>query len=106
VQFYFRGHINGENITLALVSLYSAPNAELLQESFQTVYLCTYTGVQGLWVVPAKTLMSVVAMIPLDHNEPNVRFLMEKPGLEVAMMANRGEEVQDENDEDDDNNNE
>jgi hypothetical protein len=100
VQFFFRARIEEEDKTLALVSLYSEPDAELLEESYNTVWSCKYQGDDKLEVVDAKSISSVVAMVPLpiDDNEGSSSgddrdsddisyFVVEKLGLDVSSMA-------------------
>ena len=75
-----------------MVSLYSHPHKELYEYSFQTLLSCTYAGEMhsDLWVIDAKLIKSVVAMVP--HNpfpgETLERyFVVEKPGLDVACLG-------------------
>ncbi|KAJ7769490.1 hypothetical protein B0H16DRAFT_1715945 [Mycena metata] len=59
VQFYCRSK---EGRALALGSLYSRPNAALLEDSYNTVWSCTApTGFVAFW---AKDIRAVVAMVP------------------------------------------
>jgi len=83
------------------VSIYSPPNQALLDASFNTLWSCTYQGDAGLKVVDAKTISSVVAMIPHNaHNFPGDIvghfFVVEKPGLDVAHMGGNDEEITEE----------
>lgn len=55
-------------ITVAMVSVYSRPDLELLQKSAQTVWSCTYHGNEALQLVSVKTIHSVVAMVPHRPN--------------------------------------
>ncbi len=84
-----------------MVSIYSPPDAELLYESSETVYSCEHQGETGLHAVFISDIAAVVAMVPLfdvtGEGEviipENQYFLVEKPGLDVAVF--RGEEEQD-----------
>jgi hypothetical protein len=71
----------------ALVSPYSPPNGHLLQVSHGTLVVCRYRGDEILWVIDAKSIISVVAMVPfpflLDGNGDNY-FMIEKVGLDVT----------------------
>lgn len=98
VKFYFRGRVRGEAKTLALVSCFGRPNMELLEASYKTLYVCKYQGDDGLEVVDAKTIQSVVAMVPFHElGSPHSGegqllqgykyFLVEKFGLEMAYMG-------------------
>ncbi|KAG1844003.1 hypothetical protein C8R48DRAFT_780461 [Suillus tomentosus] len=87
-------------VTVAIVSVYSRPDPELLQKSMQTVWSCKYHGDEALQLVSAKSIQSVVAMIP---HRPKLQsgvvedrfFLLEKPGLGLVTVD---EEVKDEAD--------
>jgi len=81
-----------DEITLALVSLYSKPDPMLLSVSVNTLWSCQYQGDMALQFIDFKTIQAVVSMIP---HTPVIQgqaagehfFLVEKPGLDVAMMA-------------------
>ena len=75
--------------TLALVSLYSLPDANLLESSCQTVWSCQYQGPGAYTVVDVKLIISVVAMIPRGESF----FMVEKIGLDVAEMGGVEEEM-------------
>lgn len=82
---------------LALVSLYSRPDETLLSLSVNTLWSCEYQGDDALMFIDVKIIQAVVAMIPhrveLPGFPPSERFfLVEKPGLDVAMMAGVEEE--------------
>jgi hypothetical protein len=82
---------------LALVSLYSRPDETLLSLSVNTLWSCEYQGDDALRFIDVKIIQAVVAMIPhrveLPGFPPSERFfLVEKPGLDVAMMAGVEEE--------------
>lgn len=78
------------------MSRYAAPNAELLRESVGTLCCCEYQGELGFEVVAAKSIQSVVAMVPFGNadSENDIRFLVEKPGLDVACMGGAEEQEQ------------
>ena len=58
----------------ALVSVYSRPIQDLLDESSNTLWACQYTGNEDLRVVEVSTIMACVSMQPLpplpDCEEP------------------------------------
>ncbi|KAG1758651.1 hypothetical protein EDD22DRAFT_763683, partial [Suillus occidentalis] len=64
VQFYFQINFDESVKTLALVSLYSAPDYHILRESYNTLYSCTYQGDTALVFVEVSTIQAVVAMVP------------------------------------------
>ncbi|KAA1473018.1 hypothetical protein DENSPDRAFT_899721 [Dentipellis sp. KUC8613] len=90
VQFYFRVTINGVTQNLALVSLYSEPDQNLLQASFKTVWACHYQGQNALKVIKINAIKAVVGMVPFPvgsyTQEQNIQqrpcFVVEKIGLE------------------------
>jgi hypothetical protein len=94
VLFYFQLYIVAGGIhtneTFALVSKYSPPHAGILEESYHTLWSCTHGEIENMEVIPVKSIIAVVAMIPhnLTPNDPEQQyFLSEKPGLEVACLA-------------------
>jgi len=62
VHFYFYLRFNQELHALAIVSLFSPPNASLWQELTQTVYLCEHPN--DAQVISIKTIKAVVSMFP------------------------------------------
>jgi len=89
---------------LALISLYSKPNKSLLALSVNTLWSCEYQGNDALMFIDVKIIQAVIAMIP---HRPEIQgfppsdhfFLVEKPGLDVAVMASVDEDMpQDEED--------
>ncbi|KAJ8580934.1 hypothetical protein M405DRAFT_887586 [Rhizopogon salebrosus TDB-379] len=58
-------------VMVAMVSVYSHPDPELLQRSTQTVWSCKHEGDQALQLVGVKSIQSVVAMIPHRHKLPS-----------------------------------
>ncbi|KAI0041645.1 hypothetical protein FA95DRAFT_1610837 [Auriscalpium vulgare] len=87
VQFYFR---DTNNEAVALVSLFSHPDQELLQETSKTLAVCDYNGEESFTIVKVTAIRSVVAMHPMwDKTEfrDNQFSLCEKMGLEVAELG-------------------
>ncbi|KAG1832624.1 hypothetical protein DFJ58DRAFT_750346 [Suillus subalutaceus] len=70
VQYFTQVAIATENIgewrdaNIAVISVFSAPDADLVQLSNQTVLSCKYLGNEGLCVVDVTSIKSVVSMIP------------------------------------------
>jgi hypothetical protein len=62
VQFFFYHQTRA----FAVVSTFSDPDNELLQNSYQTLYVCKYQGDQVLQVIEVDSICSVVAMVPFD----------------------------------------
>ncbi|KAG1746111.1 hypothetical protein EDB19DRAFT_1631834, partial [Suillus lakei] len=74
VQLYFQINFNESVKTLALVSLYSAPDYHILWESYNTLYSYTYQGDTVLVFVKVFTIPAVVAMV--SHKLPNSQGLL------------------------------
>lgn len=94
--------------SLAVVSVFSPPDRDLLHQSFQTVYVCHYQGADALSVIDIKQIESVVSMIPYFKVTPDgeleipetEHFLMEKIGLDITPLL--GEDEEDEGPDEDD----
>jgi hypothetical protein len=75
--------------TVAIISLYSPPDEELLNLSHHTVWSCTSQGEAGLRIVDVTTICAVVAVIPHRPTLPSGvtqdrLFVVEKTGLDVS----------------------
>ncbi|KAG1732805.1 hypothetical protein EDB19DRAFT_1591707, partial [Suillus lakei] len=94
VQFYFQINFNKTVKTLALISLYSMPDYELLRGSYHTLYSCTHQGNEALVIVEVFAIQAVIAMVPhkLPDNPELCFFLVEKPGLNIAQFAGQIDE--------------
>lgn len=55
--------------TYTLISVWSKPDPQLLKQSFQAVYACSYHGQDDLQVIKAKTISTVVAMMPMQPSD-------------------------------------
>lgn len=92
MRFFIHLRRDEGDIGLALVSLFSNPDPSLLSLSVNTLWSCEYQGDMALKFIDVKTIQAVVAMIP---HRPVIEgcpvaerfFLVEKPGLDVAVMA-------------------
>lgn len=91
VEYYFRYDVQeNEPTALAMVSVFGVPNRELLKESFGVLW-AAHSGEAGMRVIPAKSILSVVAMIPFPSEHgvsaearqkfAGRHFLYEKMGL-------------------------
>ncbi|KAJ7016263.1 hypothetical protein C8F04DRAFT_982266 [Mycena alexandri] len=107
IQFFFRAQIDGVAQAFALIDHYSDPDEEILQKSYKTVWLCDHGQGKFLIVIPAKTIISVVAMFPHSlipgalQKNPNAHtefILVEKPGLDIMKLSGyfEGDEEADE----------
>jgi hypothetical protein len=87
VQYFFRLE---DGLSLAMVSVYSPPDPALLEESYGTVWSCTYAGSDSLRVLPVSFIKAVVAVVPFDHGvgrRSTRHFVVEKPGLDVGILS-------------------
>ncbi|KAF9462672.1 hypothetical protein BDZ94DRAFT_1194350, partial [Collybia nuda] len=50
--------------SLAVISVFSPPDCDLLPQSFQTVYACHYQGDHALLVIDIEQIESVILIIP------------------------------------------
>ena len=74
-----------------MVSTFSNPDLELLQSSYQALYVCKYQGDQSLEVIEVNTICSVIAIVPFDQSletstifQVGQRYIMvEKFGLDM-----------------------
>ncbi|CDO72558.1 hypothetical protein BN946_scf184983.g41 [Trametes cinnabarina] len=99
VRFFFQYVIGEDTHTLAMVSQFSTPDIEILQESAKTLMVCNYQGDDALRVIRATEITSVVAMVPLpmtpaeaaepgSHKRYATRyFVVEKMGLDITILA-------------------
>ena len=77
---------------LAMASLYSRPDAELLAISSNTLWSCKHLGDTAVVVVDVRCIEAVVAIVPhsmeiLGQEWEGRMFVVEKPGLDVSIMA-------------------
>jgi hypothetical protein len=78
-------------MALAVISVYSKPNPDLLMLSHGTFASCQYFGDDALVVVDVLCIESVIAMVP--HNPPHSKdselyfFLIEQPGLDIVILS-------------------
>lgn len=79
-------------VNVAVVSLFSLPDKELLELSSHVVASCTNHGDNDIRVIDAKSITDVVAMVPHRPRLPSGViedrfFMVEKPGLDVASFG-------------------
>ena len=71
---------------VALVTLYSPPDQDLLARSHGVLVSCTKLGEDSLCVIDVTSIKFVVAMVP--HSPSGILedrcFLVEKSGMEIA----------------------
>ena len=92
-QFYFQiANPSDDNkfIPYALVSLYGPPNAEMLEQSFRTLWACTYSGLNNLLVIPISSIITIISMQPLPRlpeDPEDLWFVIEKSGLDDTEIS-------------------
>jgi hypothetical protein len=90
VHYFFRLKFDSTIHTLAVGSLFAAPDPNLLEQSYSTVYSCQYQA-NSVIAFHVKTVEALVAMIPYFRitddfkveTPENIYFLVEKPGLDT-----------------------
>jgi hypothetical protein len=92
VQYFFNAIVNDARITLALVALYSRPDEELFKQSNWTVWSVTEQGQSGLCVINAKSILSVISVIPHNHHvqadsSDERFFIWEQMGMDMALLS-------------------
>jgi hypothetical protein len=98
VRFFAILRRGNMDVPVALVSLFSKHDPTLYRLSVNTLWSCEYQGDSALEFIDIKCIQSVVAMIPhapaIEGQVTRDRFfLVEKPGLDVAIMAGAMEHV-------------
>ena len=96
--YYFYIQFDDIQYPLAVVSLFSLPDATLLSESSQTVYLCdALEGQEAIKVIPITSIKSVVSMFPDLKVSQDGRLvdtrkfaLMRHPLIELAKYNTEG----------------
>ena len=74
-----------------LISLYSPPDADLLEESYHTLWVSKFTRNGSLKIITVDSIISVVSMQPYPtqlQEEADCRwFVVEKSGLDDMSLA-------------------
>jgi hypothetical protein len=65
-RFFFRANIAGTRETLVLCSLYSPADEHLNRKTHGALNVFDYKGVDGLVVIRATSVLSVVTMVPFN----------------------------------------
>ncbi|KAJ2990285.1 hypothetical protein NUW54_g8515 [Trametes sanguinea] len=97
VQYFFLMDIQGTTHALAMIAPFSAPDPTILAESENTVIACTAPVASDREVIKVSAISSVVAMVPLPPKPSEQSalgdagsmrfFVVEKPGLDVAVLS-------------------
>ena len=86
VHFYFLlEDADKKLVPYALISIYGPPNAEMLEDSYHTLFACPYQGDFALQIIHVSLIVSVVSMQPLPRlpgDAENLWFVAEKSGLD------------------------
>lgn len=98
VSYYLFLQFGDLEYPLAVVKLFSLPDATLLSQSSQTVYLCNaLEGQDAIKVIPITSIKSVVSMFPDFKVTPDgelidtQRFaLLRHPFIELARYNSEG----------------
>ena len=98
VSYYFYLQFGDLQYPLAVVNLFSFPDATLLSQSSQTVYLCSALESQdAIKVIPISSIKSVVSMFPDLKVTPEGELvdtqkfaLLRHPFIELAKYNTEG----------------
>jgi hypothetical protein len=98
VLYYFYLQFNDMQYPLAVVNLFSPPDANLLSQSSQTVYLCdALDGQDATAVIPIASIKSLVSMFPDLKVTPDGELvdtkkfaLLRHPFIELARYNTEG----------------
>jgi hypothetical protein len=109
VSYYFYLQFDDLEYPLAVVNLFSFPDATLLSQSSQTVYLCNVLeGQDAIRVIPIASIKSVVSMFPDMKVMPDGELvdtqkfaLLRHPFIELAKYNTEGLFEEEEDDETD-----
>jgi hypothetical protein len=96
VQYFFNAIVNDARITLVVVTLYSRPDEDLFKQLNWTVWSVTEQGESGLQVIDAKTILSVISVIPHNHHvcadsSDERFFIWEQMGMDMALLSSHGD---------------
>ena len=99
ILFYFCIRMSSETQALAMVRLYSTPDADLYKQSMWTVYSVTSLYCEeGLRIIDIKSIISVVSMQPWHPpgRDPDIDhwFVWEKIGLDVGVLGGSEENTE------------
>ncbi|TBU42774.1 hypothetical protein BD309DRAFT_865630, partial [Dichomitus squalens] len=120
VQYFFRlqrmredGGTDDADMTLAMVSKFTAPDPAIVREFHGTLLACRYQGDVSREVIEVKQIATVIAMVPLaprreEAEDPRVAelysnrfFVMERLGFDSSCIGQE-ENLAYEDDSDDD----
>ncbi|KAG7093185.1 hypothetical protein E1B28_006874 [Marasmius oreades] len=98
VLYYFNVIKENTRFTLAVITTFSPPNAEILQKSFKTLKVCSEGD--SVTIIDAKWIIEVVGMIPFQQpglawdnkEEADQYFVLEKLYSNVVVHAEDDEE--------------
>ncbi|OJT12485.1 hypothetical protein TRAPUB_10962 [Trametes pubescens] len=115
VQYYFLFQMPTGLRVFAMVSYFSEPDPDILDASYHVLLVCRYAGHLSRAVIDVKMIAAAVAMVPLPLSEAEAQdagsaehyatrfFVVEKPGLAVAVMGGFAERMDGLEDDDVDN---
>lgn len=103
VYFFYRiCHEGDEWQPVALISLYSTPDPDILEMTSGVLAVCQYLGDDSLVLVEAQAIKSLIAMLPFLEKAEESRprrhkgrfYVGEMPGLTLAELGmEEGEEA-------------
>ncbi len=79
---------------LALVSVYDAPDEEILTKSHTALWVQKYAGEESMRVIRVKDIVSVVGMVPFKNTgKSDLFYLVEKFGLDIGVLSGEQEDI-------------
>ncbi|KAG2755621.1 hypothetical protein P692DRAFT_20869003 [Suillus brevipes Sb2] len=89
VRYFFECRVNPASPpeALAVISLYSTPDLELLRRSHHTFVSCVHQEDKELIAINVTSIQSVVTMIPHSLNGQQHFYMVEWPGADVTYLG-------------------
>ena len=105
IEYFFRLQFGETVHSLALVTMFSPPDEEVLRESHHAAYICHRGGTDALTVVDIKSIIAVVSMVP-DYQVtvegeiivPENRFSLIEAAFLKSALCRIGDDDEDSND--------
>ena len=82
----------------AVISQYSPSDEDILEDSYHTLWVFSYTGDQNLKVIPTSAILSVISMQPLPRKDGDAEnlglwFVVEQSGLDDMDLTGYGDHI-------------
>jgi hypothetical protein len=67
--------------------MFTDADPDVFKESYGTLHLCKYPGVNSIWIIDAKWITAVVGMVPLKYTHGERNYLESKQYFVVEKMS-------------------